>query len=62
MKRVDWPVNDPESYVWAGCEHATFRKLRAYFRKEKQMPRENHMVAAYWRRGQAGEDIARKDG
>ncbi|PTW61078.1 NADPH-dependent ferric siderophore reductase [Breoghania corrubedonensis] len=61
VKAVDWPTNAPDSFVWVGCEHATFRKLRAYFRKEKQMPRENHMIVAYWRRGQAGEHAGGKE-
>ncbi|MEI2386906.1 siderophore-interacting protein [Breoghania sp. JC706] len=62
VKAVDWPEADPDTYVWIACEQAAVRKLRSYFRKEKKMPRANHMAVAYWRRGVAGEHAGEKDG
>ncbi len=42
-------------YVWAGCEFEAFRDIRRQVRSVWKMPRDRHMVAAYWRRGEAGE-------
>lgn len=42
-------------YVWAGCEFDGFRDIRRHVRSVWKMPRDRHMVAAYWRRGVAGE-------
>lgn len=42
-------------YVWAGCEFSAFRDIRRHVRSIWKMPRERHTVAAYWRRGMAGE-------
>ena len=42
-------------YVWAGCEFDAFRDIRRHVRSIWKMPRDRHMVAAYWRRGVAGE-------
>jgi len=46
-------------YVWAGCEFADFREIRGIVRKEWGLPRDRHLVTAYWRRdaqGEAGEE------
>ncbi|MBN9217235.1 MAG: siderophore-interacting protein [Mesorhizobium sp.] len=45
-------------YVWAGCEFADFREIRKIVRKEWGLPRDRHMVTAYWRRGVQGENGA----
>ncbi|RWA69898.1 siderophore-interacting protein [Mesorhizobium sp.] len=42
-------------YVWAGCEFADFREIRRIVRKEWGLPRDRHLVTAYWRRGTQGE-------
>lgn len=44
-----WP------YVWAGCEHAAARGIRGYLKSERRLAKQRYLVAAYWRRGQAGE-------
>ena len=43
-------------FVWAGCEFTDFRELRKIVRKEWGLPRDRHMVTAYWRRGAQGEN------
>ncbi|TIV93327.1 MAG: siderophore-interacting protein, partial [Mesorhizobium sp.] len=43
-------------YVWAGCEFADFREIRRIVRKEWGLPRDRHLVTAYWRRGAQGGD------
>lgn len=40
-----------EPFVLAGCEQAAARVIRRYLRGERKLPRERHLVAAYWRRG-----------
>ncbi len=41
-------------YLWAGCEFNAFREIRRQARAVWKLPRERHMVTAYWRRGVAG--------
>ncbi|WP_027056941.1 siderophore-interacting protein [Mesorhizobium erdmanii] len=43
-------------FVWAGCEFADFREIRKIVRKEWGLPRDQHLVTAYWRRGAPGEN------
>ena len=40
-------------FVFAGCEQAAARAIRKHLRAEKQLPKDRHLVAAYWRRGHA---------
>ncbi|RWC48023.1 MAG: siderophore-interacting protein [Mesorhizobium sp.] len=43
-------------YIWAGCEFSDFREIRKIVRKQWGLPRERHLVTAYWRRDAQGED------
>ncbi|TIN66588.1 MAG: siderophore-interacting protein, partial [Mesorhizobium sp.] len=48
-------------YVWASCEFGDFREIRKIVRKQWGLPRDRHLVTAYWRRdahsvGEGGED------
>lgn len=60
VRAVDWPRSSTRVFAWAGCEHGSFRAIRRYFRAERGLTREQHLVAAYWRRGYEG-DTARRD-
>ncbi len=40
-----------EPFVFAGCEQAAARAIRKHLRAERKLPKERHLVAAYWRRG-----------
>jgi NADPH-dependent ferric siderophore reductase len=40
-------------FVFAGCEQAAARAIRKHLRAERQLPKDRHLVAAYWRRGHA---------
>jgi NADPH-dependent ferric siderophore reductase len=40
-------------FVFAGCEQAAARAIRKHLRSEKFLPKDRHLVAAYWRRGHA---------
>lgn len=42
-----------EPFVFAGCEQAAARAIRRHLRAERKLPKERHLVAAYWRRGHA---------
>ncbi|RVD64316.1 MULTISPECIES: siderophore-interacting protein [unclassified Mesorhizobium] len=48
-------------YVWASCEFGDFQEIRKIVRKQWGLPRDRHLVTAYWRRdahsvGEGGED------
>lgn len=52
VRRIEIPeVGSP--FVFAGCEQAAARAIRKYLRAERKLPKERHLVAAYWRRGHA---------
>ena len=46
-------LTDP-GFVWVGCEHAAARTIRGRLRRQG-LSRRDWLVAAYWRRGTAGE-------
>lgn len=50
----------PDTFVWAGCEFEDFRRMRRRLRSDWKLPRDRHLVVAYWRKGAAG-DVARAD-
>lgn len=60
IRRLDWAAMGEDVYVLAGCEHADARAIRTFLRKEIGLPRDRHLVAAYWRRGVEGDE-ARSD-
>ncbi|MGO4843129.1 SIP domain-containing protein, partial [Rhizobiaceae sp. 2RAB30] len=55
LRSLDPGVWQEDTYVWAGCEQAAARSIRSYLKSERRIPRKQYLVAAYWRRGQAGE-------
>lgn len=52
VRSIAWPEQG-QPFVFAGCEQAAARAIRKHLRAEKQLPKDRHLVAAYWRRGQA---------
>lgn len=60
VRAEELPSDGRSIFVWAGCEHASFRQIRSYLRQERNLAREQHLVVAYWRRGFSG-DAARKE-
>ena len=46
VRDVDWSASGTRVFAWAGCEHRAFRSLRGYFREERKLKREEHLVAA----------------
>ncbi|MGI6854394.1 DUF2218 domain-containing protein [Mesorhizobium sp. 1B3] len=61
VRSVEWPRDERSVFAWAGCEHRDFVAIRRYLRQERAMPRDRHLVAAYWRRGAAGDEARRED-
>ncbi len=47
-----------DGYVWIACEHGAARSLRNWLRRDVGYDRDRQLVAAYWRRGAAGDDVA----
>jgi NADPH-dependent ferric siderophore reductase len=53
VRDVRWADHAPD-FVLVGCEQTAARAIRKYLRKERGLNKEQHLVAAYWRRGHAG--------
>ncbi len=47
-------ADDAPDFVLVGCEQTAARAIRKYLRKERGLSKEQHLAAAYWRRGHAG--------
>ncbi|WP_182084770.1 siderophore-interacting protein [Aureimonas sp. ME7] len=49
-------------FVWSGTEFSAFKAIRRFCRKDLGLKKNQHLVAAYWRRGQRqGEGVAAAD-
>ncbi|MFC5068153.1 DUF2218 domain-containing protein [Flaviflagellibacter deserti] len=53
VRDFDWAGNAPD-FVLVGCEQSAARAIRKYLRKERGLGKDQHLAAAYWRRGHAG--------
>lgn len=62
VRQVRWPGDERRVFAWAGCEHKSFRAIRAYLRKDRELAREQHLAVAYWRFGFEGDTARRNDG
>lgn len=51
VRATEIPSDNPSIYVWAAGEFAMFRAVKTYLRDERGLRRDQHLVAAYWRRG-----------
>lgn len=45
------PWLEGNASVWCACEFDSMRKLRQYFRNEKEVARENIYISSYWKQG-----------
>jgi NADPH-dependent ferric siderophore reductase len=54
VSALAFPGDGASVFVWAGCEHAAAREIRAHL-KRRGLARGESLVAAYWRRGAGGE-------
>ena len=53
LQRLPWLAGQPA--VWAACEFSSMRKLRGFFRQEKQIPTSHLYLSSYWKLGQPDE-------
>ncbi|MGU3577206.1 siderophore-interacting protein [Brucellaceae bacterium C25G] len=60
VQEIEYPDHEENIFVWVGCEFSAFRSIRSFIRKEKKIPREKHLVVAYWRQGTSGDDARRE--
>lgn len=51
LSRLDADSLGEDTYFWAGCEFGDFVELRKLARRIWKLPRERHLVVAFWRRG-----------
>lgn len=56
LKAIPLPMDADAPYLWAGCEQAAARALRAHA-AALGLPKNRRSVAAYWRRGYQGVDL-----
>ncbi|WP_454918342.1 DUF2218 domain-containing protein [Xanthobacter sediminis] len=57
LAAVDFPGDAANVRVFAGCEQATARRLRAQMLRRAGLDRTRCAIAAYWRLGHAGVDV-----
>lgn len=55
VRRCVSPDDHNGLFVWVGCEYADFKTIGAYLRGELLLSREQHLAAAFWRRGKSGD-------
>lgn len=60
LSRLDVDGLGEDIYFWAGCEFGDFVELRRLARRNWKLPREQHLVVAFWRRGFAEGEQARQ--
>ncbi|MFT4765060.1 MAG: NADPH-dependent ferric siderophore reductase [Oleispira sp.] len=51
VKTLTWLTGTPS--IWAACEFSNMRLLRAYFKKDKQVSRNQLYISSYWKSGQS---------
>lgn len=55
VRRIRFPDDLSAAYAWVGCEFADFKAIRSFLRSEVRLPKDQHLVVAYWRKGQADD-------
>lgn len=51
VKTLPWLPGTPS--IWAACEFSNMRLLRVYFKKDKQVSRDQLYVSSYWKMGKS---------
>jgi len=61
VKALTWQHG--EVSVWCACEFSAMRTLRAYFRNDKAVDKDNIYISSYWKAGctEDGHKIAKRD-
>ena len=50
---------DQQVAIWAACEFTTMRKIRQYFRDERQVEKSHLYISSYWKKGLQEEEHKR---
>lgn len=58
LATLEWPAGEGSLYLWAACEHAAFREIRAAARQYLRAEVDAHLVVSYWRAGVSEEQHA----
>ncbi|MFD2032421.1 siderophore-interacting protein [Ancylobacter dichloromethanicus] len=58
VRAIDIPSGADDLHVWAGCEQKTARALRRHLTRERGLAKCRCAIAAYWRLGHPGIDLA----
>lgn len=53
IKSITWPGGD--AYAWAASEFEAMKLMRAYFRGERELGKDDLYISSYWKKG-VGED------
>lgn len=53
VKQLPWPKTTVS--VWAAAEFSTMKQLRVYFKRERDLERENLYISSYWKQGSQEE-------
>lgn len=61
VKALPVPTDPDGLFAWVSCEFKTFKAVRAHLRNHWRLPREAHLVTAYWRRGWTEDGAERLD-
>ncbi|EKF40105.1 Siderophore-interacting protein [Nitratireductor indicus C115] len=59
VRAVDFPTDGTSVFAWAGCEFDAFRAIRMHLREDRGLGKQDHLVVAYWRRGQSEDEVRR---
>lgn len=51
VKTLPWLAGKPS--IWTACEFSNMRLLRTYFKKDKQVSRDQIYISSYWKIGQS---------
>ncbi len=57
VRSLEWPEIAENTFVWCGCEYASFRSIRHFLRDTIKLPKNRQVAFAHWRRGMSNDDI-----
>lgn len=48
-------------FAWVSCEFTAFKTIRSHVRSRWNLPKENHLITSYWRRGMSEDAAERRE-
>lgn len=55
------PAPDGDLFAWVSCEFAAFKAIRSHLRTHWKLPKDKHLITAYWRRGMSEDAAGRRE-